>query len=103
MQSFFLIILKEMHPHVYEGKKTAALTIKNEPGTPKKQLQKRSDIKKETTRKEWPGGSNKPCTKGVRITPYLSVFSLNAGKTDQKNSEHGHFSRIESLPLKLGF
>ena len=36
---------------------------------------------------------------GSRIwtdTPYNSVFSPNAGNTDQKNSEYGHFSRSEN-------
>ena len=29
-----------------------------------------------------------------RDTPYFSVFSPNAGNTDQKNSEYGHFLRL---------
>ena len=37
-----------------------------------------------------------------RDTEYLFVFSPNAEKVDQKNSEYGHFSRIE-LRLRLGW
>ena len=32
---------------------------------------------------------------------YLSIFSLNAGKMDQKISEYGHFSRSVTLYLTL--
>ena len=73
-------------------KKTAALTIKNKPGTLKKQLQKRSDIKKETTRKEWPGGATNPARKVsvlLRISPYsVSMREKRTRKTPNTCTFH---------------
>ena len=37
----------------------------------------------------------KETKKNAKNTAYLSLFSPNAGNTDQNNSEYGHFLRSE--------